>query len=367
MHLCIKKVYLKKYSLIVLSLFTFIIYGQKTRKYSNSFLDIGVDASALALGGSVVSSTSDISSTYWNPAGLAEVKDKEFALMHSSYFANIANYNYISYAQPLENNKSAVGFSVIRFGVDDILDTTKLIDSEGNINYDRIERFSNTDYAFIFSYASKTPIKNLTLGGNFKVIRRIIGDFANSWGFGFDLGLQYKLSKSWNTGLNFKNISTFNTWTHNEEKIQDILDAEGQEEQNLPEGTEITIPKLQLGISNTHKFNSNYTLQSSLDLMIYLAETNDIVSSKSISLSPAAGFQLDFQDIVFVRTGIGNFQKELNFNLEEEISFQPNIGLGFKYKGISIDYALTDVADQSVALYSNVFSLKVNLHQFNKK
>jgi hypothetical protein len=46
------------------------------------------------------------------------------------------------------------------------------------------------------------------------------------------------------------------------------------------------------------------------------------------------------------------------------MSFQPNIGLGFKYKGIQIDYALTDLGDQSAALYSNIFSLKIDWEVF---
>ena len=48
----------------------------------------------------------------------------------------------------------------------------------------------------------------------------------------------------------------------------------------------------------------------------------------------------------------------------EKIGFQPNIGIGFQYKGISIDYALTDIGDQSAALYSNVFSLRLDLSIF---
>ncbi len=48
----------------------------------------------------------------------------------------------------------------------------------------------------------------------------------------------------------------------------------------------------------------------------------------------------------------------------EKLSFQPNIGLGFKYKGIQVDYALTDLGNQSTALYSNIFSLKVDLGIF---
>jgi hypothetical protein len=48
----------------------------------------------------------------------------------------------------------------------------------------------------------------------------------------------------------------------------------------------------------------------------------------------------------------------------QKVGFQPNIGLGFKYKGIQVDYALTDLGNQSAALYSNIFSLKVDLSLF---
>ncbi|MDX5404265.1 MAG: hypothetical protein LPK28_02065, partial [Bacteroidota bacterium] len=59
--------------------------------------------------------------------------------------------------------------------------------------------------------------------------------------------------------------------------------------------------------------------------------------------------------------GVGNFQKETDFDGSRYTTFQPNIGVGFSYYGISIDYALTDIGDQSGAVYSNVFSLKFHL------
>ena len=58
--------------------------------------------------------------------------------------------------------------------------------------------------------------------------------------------------------------------------------------------------------------------------------------------------------------GVGNLQREQDFG-EESVTFQPNLGFGFVYKDISLDYALTDIGDQSTALYSNVFSLKYHL------
>ena len=86
----------------------------------------------------VVSSVNDVNSTYWNPAGLLNIERDEISLMHSNYFANIANYNFISYAKSIDN-ESAIGFSLIRFAVDDIMDTTQLIDNQGNIDFNRIE------------------------------------------------------------------------------------------------------------------------------------------------------------------------------------------------------------------------------------
>ena len=137
-------------------------------------MNIGVDAAALGMANAVTASTSDVNSGYWNPAGLIGVQDKQVSLMHASYFANIAQYDYAGFAMPIDN-ESAWGLSVIRFGVDDILNTTELIDSEGNIDYNRISLFSTADYGITFSYARKLKIPGFQYGVNAKVIRRIIG------------------------------------------------------------------------------------------------------------------------------------------------------------------------------------------------
>ena len=115
MHLC-KKLLLKNYFVILIAFLSLTIYGQSARKYSNEFLNIGVDAAALGMSNTVTSHTNDVNSGYWNPAGLVHLEDNQLALMHSSYFANIANYNYIGFAMPIDD-RSALGVSVIRFGV----------------------------------------------------------------------------------------------------------------------------------------------------------------------------------------------------------------------------------------------------------
>ena len=339
--------------------------SQTTRNYSNEFMNIGVDAAALAMSGSVTATSNDVNSGYWNPAGLVHLEDNALALMHSSYFANIANYNYVAFAMPLDD-RSAIGLSVIRFGVDDILDTTKLIDQQGNINYDRINLFSAVDYGVTFSYARKLPIPGLNYGVNAKVIRRIIGDFASSWGFGFDLGIQFE-TKNWQFGLMARDITTtFNAWAFDQDRLEDIQNAIPGENQEEPETNELTLPKLQLGMAKSFIFDYDYSLKTELDLIVRFEQNNDIISTSFASITPSFGFEFGYIDLVYLRGGVGNFQNELEFDNTKKLSFQPNLGLGFKYNGVSIDYAITDIGDQSVALYSNVFSLKIDLGLFRR-
>ncbi|WP_225035581.1 PorV/PorQ family protein [Winogradskyella sp. SM1960] len=349
---------------LVFTLTALIASAQTTRKYSNEFMNIGVDAAALGMSNAVVSQTDDVNSGYWNPAGLVHLEDNQLALMHSSYFANIANYNYIAYAMPLDN-KSAVGLSLIRFGVDDILDTTQLIDDQGNINYDRISTFSTADYGLTFSYARKLPLDGLNFGVNAKIIRRVIGDFASSWGFGLDAGIQFESKNNWKFGIMARDITTtYNAWSIDEEKFEQISSAIDGENQELPETTEITIPKLQIGLSKKWLFNYDYSFLAAANLNMRFAENNDIISTSFASINPALGFEFGYTDLVFLRAGVGNFQNELQIDDSEQVTFQPNFGVGFKYRGIQIDYAFTDIGDQSAALYSNVFSLKIDFSIF---
>ncbi len=340
------------------------LVAQTTRKYSNEFLNIGVDAAAFGMANAVVASSGDVNSGYWNPAGLLKLEDKQLSLMHASYFANIANYDYAAFAMPLDD-KSAVGFSIIRFGVDDILNTTQLIDDQGNIDYDRISLFSTADYGATFSYARALPLDGLNIGVNAKVVRRIIGDFASSWGFGLDAAIQFETKNDWKFGLMARDITTtFNAWNIDEEQFATISGAVEGQNQELPETTEITIPKLQFGIAKKFVHHFDFSLLAEVDFNFRFTQTNDIVSSSFTSMTPAAGLQFGYKEMVFVRVGAGNFQNITQLDGSESVGFQPNIGVGFKYKGVQVDYALTDIGDQSAALYSNVFSLTLDWSLF---
>lgn len=348
--------------LIILS---FHLTAQTVRKYSNEFLNIGVGARALGMGNANVVSAEGVNSGYWNPAGLLQQKnDLEVGLMHAEYFAGIAKYDYIGVSKRIDSN-SVAGISMLRFGVDNIPNTLDLVDALGNINYDRITTFNAVDFAALLSYARKIPtLKGLQLGGNFKIIRRTLGSFGNAWGFGLDAGAKYDY-KGWKFAAMARDItSTFNAWNFNmsPEDIQ-TLESTGNE---VPTSSlEITLPKLILGVARGTTFWKNrISIMGEVNFInTFDGMRNTVINSKVWSMEPAFGLEIGYKGMIFLRGGLGNIQKQLNDNATYMITtVQPNFGVGVKYKMFTLDYALTDIGDRSTALYSNIFSLKIDLN-----
>lgn len=349
--------------LLFIVLISQVAIAQKTRKYANEFMAIGVDAVAFGMGKAVVASTDNIHAAYWNPAGLLSLESNQGGLMHAEYFAGIAKYDYAAFAFPIDDN-SAIGISIIRFGVDDILNTTELIDSQGNIDYTRIKLFSAADYALNIAYAKQLSYKDLRFGVNSKIVRRIIGDVATSWGVGFDVGLQYENNK-WKYGLMLRDITTtYNAWSFDTDELAKIQQAIPNQNDEIPETVEITLPTVQVGIARTFEFNRDFSLLTEMDLNIRFVKTNDIIASSMMSIDPTLGIQFNYLDIIFVRGGINNIQKEQLFDTSTSVNFQPNVGIGFRYEGIQLDYALTNIASIGNALYSNIFSLTIDFSYF---
>jgi len=339
--------------------------GSLAPKYSNEFLAIGVGADALGLSNAVVAQTQGVNSGYWNPAGLtATNKWLDIGLMHSEYFAGIAKYDYLGLAHSIDD-KSAVGLSIIRFAVDDIPNTTQLIDNEGNVDYDRITTFTAADYAFLFSYARKLNVEGLSVGGNFKLIHRKVGDFASSWGFGLDAGVTYKMNEHWKFGGVARDVtSTFNAWVFNlDETTKEVFVLTGNE---IPQnGLELTLPRFILGSNyRTDLGKKGIYFSGELDLDLTTdGRRNTLLKSGLISADPHIGLAFGFKDIVALRGGISNVQYIKEFDDSQKLTIQPNIGIGLHIRNIFLDYAFTDIGDQSTALYSHVISLRLLLNK----
>ena len=338
------------------------------RKYSNEFLNIGAGARGLAMGNAQVASADDATAGYWNPAGLTGVKDNPNAgIMHAEYFAGIAKYDYASLAIPVQDNKRTLGFSLLRFAVDDIPNTLFLVEPDGSINYNNIQTFSSADYAFLFSFAQKlkeTETTGVSVGANAKVIYRKVGKFATAWGFGLDAGIQMHGEK-WRAGLVARDItSTFNAWSFKfTEKEKEVLYLTNND---IPvRSTELTAPRLVLGGGYQFNVGSSVKLLAEANVdFTFDGKRNTVLSGNTVSVDPHLGLEAGIKDVFFVRAGITNFQQALadgdTLNQKKVWIYQPSLGAGFKINNVMLDYAFSNLANQSNPLFTHIFSLRIN-------
>lgn len=350
----------------VFLLFASLGLHAQTRKYSNEFLNIGVGARALGMGNANVASVEGVHSGYWNPAGLLKQKnDVEVGLMHAEYFAGIAKYDYIGASKRIDSN-SVGAISILRFGVDNIPNTLDLVDANGNVDYDRVTTFNAVDFAALISYARAIPkLKGVDVGVNFKVIRRRLGDFGGAWGFGLDAGAKYNY-KGWTLAAMARDVTgTFNAWSFSldQKEIATFIQT-GNE---VPSSSlEITVPKLILGAARSFLlWKDRISVLAEVNMInTFDGMRNTVIRSDLWSMEPAVGFEIGYKGFIFLRGGIGNIQRQLNDRATLYITTaQPNFGVGVKYKIFTLDYALTDIGDRSTALYSNIFSLKIDINK----
>lgn len=345
------------------------------RKYSNEFLNIGAGARGLSMGSAQVASVNDGTAGYWNPAGLVGINEyPQVNLMHAEYFAGIGKYDYASIAFPTFSKKRTIGITGLRFAVDDIMNTLFLVEPDGSINYNNIQSFSSADYAFIFSYAQKlkeSEKKNVHFGLNAKVIHRSVGKFAKAWGFGLDAGLQI-FSNKWKFGIAARDVtSTFNAWSFSfTEREKEVLYLTNNE---IPvKSTELTAPRLVLGIARDFKLGKKASLLAEANIDVtFDGQRNTLISADPVSADPKLGLELNINNVFFLRGGINNFQQALSdgdtVNQKKVWIYQPSAGAGFKIQNVTIDYAYTNLANQSNPLFTHVFSLRLNLVNNNKK
>ena len=74
--------------------------GSEVGTSSGEFLKFGPDARGVAMGHAMTSIAEDSSAIYWNPAGLAQVRQGHLTLSHGALFQDVF-YDFIAYARPI--------------------------------------------------------------------------------------------------------------------------------------------------------------------------------------------------------------------------------------------------------------------------
>jgi hypothetical protein len=329
-------------------------------KYANEFLNMGVGAAAIGMGSAVVADVQGLHAGVWNPAGLLQQeKATEIGLMHASYFGGLAAFDHLGVSRRVAA-QTVVALNMIRLGVDNIYNTTQLIDNQGNIDYSQLQTFNSADYALIGSIGKATRVQHLSVGVSAKVLYRHIGNFAKAYGFGFDAGLQYRPSKYWSAGLSLRDAtSTFSAWTYNlsPEMQATLLETNNDLPRN---GIEQMLPRIVLGLAGKLPLkNEKYELGGQLNAEITTdGQRNTLLSGNVFSLDPRAGLDLNYDQKLILRTGVSQFQYYLDFDEQQKLGVQPHLGAGVVLQNWTIDYAFTRLGLGGEGYFTHLFSLK---------
>jgi outer membrane protein OmpA-like peptidoglycan-associated protein len=161
--------------LLALLLIPFHVHAGGVSTSSAQFLDIPSGVRGAGMGGMFTAVADDVTTTYWNTAGLALVNNIELNLSEVSYFEGV-NYNFAGLAFPLKKG------SVI--GVSGSFDFTPSFNSTNN---PLATPGSANDYMFSLSYAQAFG-SNLALGAGAKKISSTLVNSSVS-GAAIDAGL----------------------------------------------------------------------------------------------------------------------------------------------------------------------------------
>jgi hypothetical protein len=358
-----------------------VVSATAQRKYVNEFLNIGVGARAFAMGGAVIASSKDVTSGYWNPAGLRNMpSDFQLALMHNEYFGGLAKYDYVGLAYKLANNKGNLGVNIIRFAVDDIPYTLNLIKPDGTVDYTAIPKsISAADYAGLISYSRDLKINKfaerddlyVTIGGNMKVIHRQIGSLASAWGVGVDVAAKAQLHRWYMAAVIRDATTTYTGWTFSLSDKEKIVFRTTSNDVPV-QSNEIMTPRILLGVARMFPIGNKSKLLTEInaDFSTDGPRYGNFISGNTISMDPRFGAEFEYKKQYYIRAGIGNFQTikdNTDTTYTKKITtFQPSFGIGFYVNNLTIDYALTSLNLQQNPLYSNVFSLKMDLRKPKK-
>src|SRR5262249_19120785 len=88
-------------------------FASRTGTTAASILGIGVGSRATGMGEAYTAMADDVSSLYWNPAGIALLNQSEASFMYNQSYRDM-NYNYASLGLSLENG--GVGGSLAYLG-----------------------------------------------------------------------------------------------------------------------------------------------------------------------------------------------------------------------------------------------------------
>ena len=346
--------------LIFLMMTTFVVGQSNVGTTSASFLDMGIGARSLSMGGAFTAVADDATALYWNPAGITAVTQPTTHFYYAPWFAGI-DFTHVAAVVPL-GRMGAIGISITSVSMEEMkVRTVSVPEGTG-------ELFEVNNLALSTTYAKKLTDR-FSFGVNLKFIQEKIWHM-NANTIAADIGCLF-ITK--NRGIRIgMSISNFGSKMKMEgfdtERDFDI-------DENI--------------YGNNDRIDAHLDTQGwPLPLIFRAGISKDVLDSKTHKLTLAGdaihpnnnyeylnlGLEYTFKGMASIRAGQSNVfleeyeDKDLNGNgkidadekgaFHDALSNQFTIGVGLNYKiprgpRIQLDYVLRDFGVlQSVGGYS---------------
>lgn len=305
------------------------------------FLTIGQGARSIAMGSAFVGVSNDVSSIYWNPAGLTKAEGVQIMFDHTQWIADI-KYNFLAASYNL-GDLGTIGVSFLTSNIGEMKVTT--IEQPNGTG----ETFSASDMAISLAYAIQLTDR-FSIGFNPKFIYQGIWKMSAT-AFALDLGVQYVTP--FDDAVLAMSISNFGTKMQllgNSNLVLYDPDPFGTGNNGkIPAYLETNSWSLPLNFRVGISYQPVKIEEHSLLIAVDAAHPSDDYESLNI------GGEYSYNDFVFIRGGYKSL-----FLQDSEEKF--TLGFGLKQQLLNNVSLRIDYAYQNFGRFSDIqkFTLSVN-------
>jgi hypothetical protein len=308
--------------MLIIALFTYgTTLADEVSKRGTSaapFLQFGVGGRATGMGKAFTAIANDVSSLYWNPAGMERLSSNSISF---SYMNWIADMSFIHTGIVLKTNSiGSFGLSVTSLSTQEML--VRTVQEPEGLGW----RFDAADMAIGLSYA-KDLTERFSFGGTFKYIQRRIWHMEAS-AIAADFGILYSLPwEGMKLGISVTNFGS-KLQMQGIDQVKSIDIDPNMAGNNSAVMTQLRAKEWALPL--LFRFGLSYELIKSSSHSVILAM--DVLHPNDNDESVNVGLEYGYSDLLMVRVG---YQALFLDNAEEGLT----CGIGLRMGGIGFDYS----------------------------
>lgn len=306
------------------------------------FLKIGPGARVDSLGGTFGAIANDVTTIYWNPAGLSQLEKTSFSDTHTLWIADI-QYNYLAFATPIEN-VGTLGASVTFLNVPDIEITTLAKPDGTGLMYSAWD--SAVSLAYSRQLYEKDSGAKLSFGINTKYIHQQIHR-EKATGVALDVGTLYHTGwRSLRIGMSFSNFGPEMSFSGPdlETGVEEAGDERNAEYLPFPDTSnparKAELKTIEYPLPANFRLGVAYDLIDSDDNLLTIALDGNHPNDNSERLN--FGMEYWYKRMAAIRAGYKLRLGPDRVDDQEGITLGLGINLKFSGTTLSLDYAYAD-------------------------